>query len=553
MIKKIFGFISLIAFMILSNTVFASTDIAFKNVEYLLSDGSVVMSFPNEGTEVTSRVKATNTAGETKSAALLVAAYTDNKLSMLKYTQKKLAVNQSEDISVTFEIPIGATGGNSEIKSYIVDDVADFNPYANPAVMLCDSTNISDLYINGKRFDNFSDTEDLLKIQYTDDEIPTVVVMAADGTSKIDITNAASVPGTAKIRVISQFGETKNKTIQFYKEINDLYTLQNLKYYIGDDEYCIENFDKSTTKYEVELPDNTFYVRMMPESIQENIKIQVQDVDFSAKEFDGTAYFKGAKIPSYAGFTITRPSFDDIVPIKNEETNGVITVSDGENSTAYTIVFKSKQPRLTEFNITGGENDQYQPVFIGGAAANNDNFTLAGTDRAWGYTNISQNLIGGSMFIMDLAQNRNATSWFCSSNNTGEYFNFTADTPGTIYFMSNIGVSNNQFFDDGWESVSNLTPSRPSGIDSWIKVNKLWNDYESDRFFMMKYEWSSHTQKSNPDNYDYFNGQPTGTALTRLVKKEFTDGENVSVYHPGKSGGGTNPVMTAVIVWNINR
>ena len=119
--------------------------------------------------------------------------------------------------------------------------------------------------------------------------------------------------------------------------------------------------------------------------------------------------------------------------------------------------------------------------------------------------------------------------------------------------MSNVGVTNTQFFDDGWERVTNPAPSKPAGIDSWIKVNKLWNDYESDRFFMMKYEWTNAAAKTNPENYEYYSGQPNGTAINGLIKKEFNAGESVSVYHPGRSGGGNNPIMTAVIVWNTNQ
>lgn len=553
MIKKIFGFICLIVFMTLTNTVFADMDMTFENVEYLLSDNSMVIDFPEAGTEVTSGIKVTNASNEAKSITLVTVIYTDNQLVMLKYLQKDIEGKNSEDIAVAFEIPQGATANNSIVKSYVIDNILDFNPYINPAAMLCDSTEIADLYIDGGRFEDFSGVEDLLKIQITSGTAPKIKAMPADSTSKVDVVNADRVPGFAKIKVTSQFGEIHETEILFYNEIDDLYTLQNLKYYIGADEYSIENFDKNTTTYEVELPDNTFYVRMAPESIQTDVTMQAQDVDISAKTFDGIQYLKGSKIASYAGFTSPRTAFNGVVPVKNEETKGLINVTDGKNSTTYTIVFKSKQPRLTAFNVTGGENDLYQPTFIGGAAVNNDNYTLAGTDRGWGYANISQNLVGGSMFMMDLAQNRNSTSWFCSSNNTGEYFNFTADTAGTIYFMSNVGVTNTQFFDDGWERVTNPAPSKPAGIDSWIKVNKLWNDYESDRFFMMKYEWTNAAAKTNPENYEYYSGQPNGTAINGLIKKEFNAGESVSVYHPGRSGGGNNPIMTAVIVWNTNQ
>lgn len=545
MIKKIFCALAISA--VATVVTVTAAEIEFDSVKYLSSDGSQISYFPSAGEEVTASVFAENKTEGYKDVTILTAVYKDGLLSAIDYSTETVAPLATEDVSATVTIPSGANMDNAQVKSFVIDTMTGFNPYINPATMLADTTYLSDVYINGTRYDEFVNNKNAFKVMNNSSDLTQVTAIPVDSTSKVEIINPEKLPGNAKIKVTSQFGYEREIDLVIYREPMDLYSLTNLKYYIGDTEYSIEDFDSKVTSYEVELPDNTFYVRVEGETIAEKLTTQAHDFDFSAKDFDGVSYLPGANFPSYAGFTALRPALNGVVPIKNEQTNAVITASDGENSTAYTVTFKSKQPRLTEFNIASAVTDTYKPAFIGGAAVNNDNFTLAGTDRGWAYANISQNLVGGSMFIFDLAEHRGATSWF-KTRTSGEYFNFTADTPGTIYFVSSLAITNPEFANDGWEKVTNFTPTKPAGITEWKKVNKTWNGYEPNCFFIQKYEWASAADKANPEKYEYFATQPTSSTMGAVMKKSFSAGENVSVYHLGKYD---SHLMTAIIKWNI--
>lgn len=548
MLKKIFCTLFIMLFMTATG-VFAS-ELEFGNVEYLMPDGSVVSSFPGSETQVTAKITAENKTEEIKDVTLLIMMYKDGVLSAMDYTAQKAEPGIPCEIETSVTISEDATQDNTIIKSYVIDSMTELNPYINSATMLCDSTEVSSVFINNERYKDFSDTSNEFKVVYTSSDIPKISVLPSDGTTKTEVTYPEKIPGIAQINITSQYGAERKIKIILYKDAVDLYALTDLKYYIGDTEYTIPGFDKNETNYEVDLPDNTFYVRMEGETIADSVTMQAQDVDFSTKTFDGVSYIQGSNIVSYAGFTTPRPAIDGVVPIKNEETKGLITVSDGENEKIYTITFRSKQPRLTSFEVTGAASDSHKPAFIGGAAVNNDNFTIAGTDRAWAYANISPNLVGGSMFMIDLAEHRNETSWFKSTGNKGEYFNFTADTPGTVYFVSVNAASNSEFTENGWEPVTNKYPTLPSGYTSWKQVNKLWNGYENDRFFMQKYEWSSAAMRANPEYYDYYTAQPTSATMGRVMKKTFAAGEQVGVYHYGDS---SSHVMSVIIKWDLEQ
>lgn len=80
-----------------------------------------------------------------------------------------------------------------------------------------------------------------------------VTAIPVDSTSKVEIINPEKLPGNAKIKITSQFGYEREIDLVIYREPLDLYSLTNLKYYIGDTEYSIEDFDSKVTSYEVEL------------------------------------------------------------------------------------------------------------------------------------------------------------------------------------------------------------------------------------------------------------------------------------------------------------
>jgi hypothetical protein len=154
------------------------------------------------------------------------------------------------------------------------------------------------------------------------------------------------------------------------------------------------------------------------------------------------------------------------------------------------------------------------------------------------------------MFMMDMGSNRNNTSgnsWFYG-NSSGEYFNFTTDTPGTVYMIGYI--TNSEFEADGWQSIaSGKVASAPSPYSSFAEMDKSYNAWGDDSYTFVRYQWSTAAARfteealgATPTTTPYYEMQPGYV----IYKKHFDAEEKVSIYHVGPQ----NPLMTAVIVWD---
>ncbi|MBQ4283899.1 MAG: hypothetical protein IJB96_08245, partial [Lachnospira sp.] len=334
-----------------------------------------------------------------------------------------------------------------------------------------------------------------------------------------------------------------------YLEEKDKYTLSSLKYKIGETEYSVEGFDPDIQEYTVNLPVNTFYVALLPEAIGE-ITCTIQDINDSPNIINGVSFGKMRTDTTGPAYAYERKAVKGIVPIKNENTKAFINVTDGENTTEYTINFRSVQPRLTEYNLVGADGDSYVPVFTSGAGFNNDNGTICAADRVWAAANISKKLIGASYF-MSPYNNKGGGQWWNDVGTKGdEYFNFTADTAGTVYLLASSNLS--EYSD--WEKVNNGTvPTHPKGF---TLGNKTWNDYDDTDYFMSCVKWNSNIGRCDECGVGTMEESQTsyidGCVPYRYVfAKHFEAGEKVSIGHTGAYGNSAAEIIWA-IVWDID-
>ena len=183
-----------------------------------------------------------------------------------------------------------------------------------------------------------------------------------------------------------------------------------------------------------------------------------------------------------------------IIPIKNENGDAYLYFKDGsDNTVCYAFRFTAKQERLTSFT-DNSESSIGKVVYLGGAAANNDNGTITFTSsrgkpssiRALG--NISKSLVGTSIFLLpDLGNND------MKVDNT--IFSFRADHGGKIYVLSDTecgGVYSGET--DGWTCVNDGVEAdgiskTMSGDKAALQTSRAYNDYTNTDYFAWSIEW----------------------------------------------------------------
>ena len=544
----------------------AESNIKCSEISFVDGNGSTVTAL--SAVPITAKVTVTeNSSG--KKPVLLVCSYEKDMLNGMWYS---VAEALTGELKVTFT-PV-TISADTVIEATVVDGIKSFAGKSVSAKLLADTTSLKRITVNGKIIESYSDDTDAYMYQVSGTGSIDIAAVPADGGTKIEITDADSIPGIANIKLTSQQGNTRSIDLVLYSDIAQLTAPTKLKYKIGENSYEISGFDANTKEYTVELPENTFYVTVEPEVLSvAEAKVRVQDTNHLAKTYDGISYVPGYDSSisySYTSALKPRISINNVVPVKNEETLALIDVTYGDTTETYTVKFKAKQPRLKAFNVTGGANDKYKPIFVSGAAVNNDNGTTTGPDRAtWSLGNVSENLVGGSMFAMSMGQNT-STGTFVKDNTSGEYFNFTADTPGTVYFLTYVGITNSQWAikegtDDTeytWEQVAPLSGVTangllPSGYTDWKSAPKTYNSFGDGVYFSNVCLWSGEDVTVDRYTAGGLDGTvPASGGIASLIyvyKRDFAKDENVSIYHTGNNS--TNPMcryMQAIIVWDID-
>ena len=255
----------------------------------------------------------------------------------------------------------------------------------------------------------------------------------------------------------------------------------------------------------------------------------------------------------------TDSSGNYIVPIKNENAELHFTYEDEEGTSRdYTVSFTAKQERLTEFT-DNTSLDYAGVVFIGGAAANNDNGTITETSargnpstiRAIG--NISKELVGSSIFMLP-----NMGSSDYATGNT--VFSFRADHDGNVVIMSDTnfaGASVYESGEEGWSRVNNTNWGKNyvSLSNKALNQSRAYNDYSGVDYLAISTKWHIQSYTAAATGYNLYrlddpgvdgnttvdnsaaNASTAGSwYMSRAYKKHFKAGDLVEIKGWGGSG-----------------
>jgi len=525
---------------------------------FLNKMGIEFKTFPPSGNTVYAKTIIENNYSGTSDILFIIAIYEKGVMLKMEYSGLSLESGQISEVSKGLQIPDGINVSEALLKAYVWDSISGENIYAGEATFLHTSTALEGIKINGNWIDGYSDDVDTYRLQTVKGS--SIMAVPLDQTTKVSVSDY-EVPGQAVITVtpaiVSEETPVRKIKLLLYENEIDNYTLSKLSYVLDGETYEIPNFSSETLSYEVELPDNTFFVRLIGVS-SGDVTYAAQDIYNSSNGIiiNGVNYGKLDSATAGTAFNTIRPTNDaGIIPIKNEASIGVVYASNGTRQTKYSVTFKSKQPRLTSFNMSeAAASDTFKPAFMGGAALYKDNGSVAFVDRRWGFCFLSKPLLGASMFMT--AYDNNIKQWWGTTGKAGdEYFSFTADTGGTVIFMANTTGMAYGNTEDYWTPVHrDLSPGFPSG--SVYLQNKDWNDYTKPEYYSASLGWVSDSARTvypwinaldKTDSSLISGGQEQDTAFSR----RFEAGEKVTIYHSGITGFSGAAAMWSIL-WDVD-
>jgi len=544
--------------MLSNMTIYAiNNTISVGQVKFTNNNGIVLKSFPPEGNTVYFSTEISNHSSAVTAVLCIIAIYEDNVLTNTNCEYVDIDADKKKDISVGVLVPNGTNTSNSKIVAYVWDSITGTEIYSSEAVFLNSTTDLEGILIGNSWLDSYSDDVDKYTVKVSGDV--SIVPVVSDQTTKAEVSDY-EIPGEATITLtpafISEETPIRKIKISLYQQESDTYTLSTLSYILDGKEYEIPDFVSNVLDYEVELPDNTFFVRLNG--------ISAGDISYSAQDFytnsgivvDGVNYGQLDSATAGTALPTIRPTNDEgIIPIKNESTVGVAYVTNGNKKTKYSVTFISKQPRLTSFKMSdNASSDSFKPTFIGGAGLYKDNGSISFSDRRWAFAYTSKALLGASYF-MGVYSNNNSNWWFTGGKAGDEYFSFTADTAGTVVFMVPSAGNTYGVEGDYWtrENKDN-SPTIP--YDSVYVGKKDWNDYDTPVYYSYALGWVTDTARTvspwinslaSADSTLASGSQPLDTAYSR----KFEAGETVKVYHSGYTGFSGAASMWAIL-WDVD-
>ena len=511
----------------------ASDKAAFSYVTFRDSQGAVVDSL-DRGTLVSANVTVTNGA---ENATLVAAVYKNGQLEELKYANKP---SDSNDISVSVTVPTGED--EITIKAYAVDSITSLDPGARPATMLSTDKSIRTVLVDGNEIN--ADTNYSALYKAIGNSLSKIEVVAEDNSTKIEVGAMQEFPGFAQVKAIGYDNSESVSKVAVMEKLTDWNTVRSISYYVNGSGWReIPDFNANVKNYTLNLPDNTIYCgvdyKFFGDESYEN-KITYQQDSYIGKEIGGVVYHPNTTNAGH-GWHTTEVELEDglMVPIKNESCSAYISIDDADK-TKYTVTLKAKQPRLTDFTITGGSQDASLPFFVGGAGMNNDLYTAKGASRNHFYASISEMLIGASYFAVDNTMHYADQTFFCRDNATGSYFKFTADHSGTAYVLSQQGIPNTEFDQNGWTDTTQAAKDwTPTGLTNSSPLK--FNDYTGTATNGLL---TSHTALNSTVN--------TGYVYKVYKKITFEAGDEVEVFVPGQgeSDYKNSAVMCVAIKWD---
>lgn len=555
MLKKLCSLL-LISLILLGTVCFAdSTPATNENVVFKFkSSGAVVESYLTSEVLIAETVYY-NKTDSVKYPILIVCSYDENgELADVWFNTDNISVApmQQDAISVEFTPEVGHT-----VKATLIDGLktSALKPMSREAKMTVDSTDLDSITVNGERIADFSNDKNEYLIQSTGKF--EVLAEAKDGSTKVDVKMPNSLPGTAEIDVTSALGTNKKVYVTCYETEPQLLTLKDIKFSVNGQSYSIPNFDPNITEYTVNINEatgdsnaNYFYTTVDPKPVAAGSDVHISVLDVNKETVNGVKYRYDTSYHVDKQFA-ERKAFDNLIPIKNEETKAIINVVRDGGKKTYTVTFTAKQPRLTSYNVNADGGPQ--PTFVGGAAVNNDNGSSYSTTRSFVMTNVSENLIGASLF--PAAYGLYANEWWFANANTGaEYFNFTADTAGTVIVMPyNEGADVYKNEQNGWKKVSDTTIATVVDLNG---KSVTYNEYPAGTYFVAKQTYNTTASGARYDDAAYTFSSNSADEREALVlyyayEKSFDAGEVVSVPVWGieKSNARADALGIVMIKW----
>ena len=554
--KKYFAFFTLnILLLLFSANVYSEGLNVRSGVSFLSEQGVVLQECPDVGEEIYAKAVVKNTTSSDKTAFLYLCGYDGTVLKGISFGKQIIPANSEEQVTASIGITDPAEK-NYDYKAYVWDGAFGTGACCQEATFLQYPTSLYGITVGGVPIEDYNDdvTEYTVQVSEKNEQI---VLYPKSGAVKITEVSY-NVPGNTVVK-LSAGGSSKTITIGTYLDEAYLYSLSSLKYSVNGEEREIPNFDPDELNYEVNLPENTFYVRVTGTSPGE-IDYRVKDVNGAPNVVAGVSFGKMRGDTTGPTYAYERLAVDRVIPIKNEETNAIIRVKNGNNTKKYTVTFYSKQPRLTQYKITpDAANNSYVPIYTSGAGLNNDNGSVVSADRMWTAANVSKSLIGAAYF-MTPCNNKNANElwWGKDKRKKGdEYFRFTADTAGTVVTLSaaDFDMTFDDYPDEVWTKENSGT--RPSGISDVRAANKAYNDYTDPQYFFNSLNWNANT-----DNIRANLGieELSGTKLTEAKdaigstyaysyawSRHFDAGETVVIRHTGIQGSNAQAYVWAII------
>ena len=554
--KKYFTFFTLNVLLLLFSVSVSSEGLyAQSGVSFLSGQGIILQECPDAGEKIYAETTVKNTSNENKTAFLYLCKYDGDILKGISFGKKNISAGSEEQVTANIDVSSAAEQSYT-YKAYVWDGALGLGAYCQEAKFLNDSISLYGITIGGKPIEDYVDTvtEYTARVSAENEQI---VFYPKSGAVKITEVSY-NVPGNTIVKLRSGSNE-KTIKISTYMEEEYLYSLSSLKYSINGTEYQIEDFDPNEQNYEVELPDNTFYVRVTGTSPGE-IEYKVQDVNGAPNIVAGVRFGKMRGDTTGPTYEYERLAIDRVIPIKNEETKAIIRVTNGAETKKYTVTFYSKQPRLTKYTLTAdAANNSYVPVYTSGAGLNNDNGSVTSADRMWTAANVSKSLIGASYF-MSPCNNKNANElwWGKEVRQKGdEYFRFSADTAGTVVALgaADFDMSFDDYPDEVWTRENSGT--KPSGISDPRQYNKAYNDYNTPKYFFYSLNWNVNTDTIRANlGIEAISGSKltevkeaagSTNAYSYAWSRHFDAGEDVVIRHTGIQGGNAQAYVWAII------
>ena len=478
--------------------------------------------------------------GESVTASVSVEADNEVRTLMLcSYTEGYLTdmVTCTETVTGSAELNAEISNKCDRITASVLD--GEGRLIMSPAVYGADTTDLMYIKVNGEKLEGFNNETDGYDIQASS---LSVEAMPADGTTRIE-TEYLTGPTQAVLTVTSSRGRKRTITISAYKNEREKTELFSLDCLYGDECLTLDAATLSAREFDVELPENVMSIKLVPRAIGD-VEIFAQDT--MVTEIDGVNLGMYRDV-AYNCFEYNRIAVDNIIPIKNEIGKAIIKVSGAGVINEYSITFTARQPRLLELNYTGAANDSARPTFVGGSAVNNDNGTLSCMDKGWAVVYASKELVGGSCIMSYGETYKDNSLWWMSGEKKGEYFNFKAEKPCTVYVMSGNKLDNNvsEWTDAGWTRANNgSVPSRDGeyGDNSGPakRGDKTWNNYDEPKYYAGIIQYNSASSKEirciDP-------GTSATQSLNDMVyrafsygyKKSFDAEETISIHHTGRT------------------